>query len=76
MILEEFDECTSSAIEPFEVVNVIPGFPKLGITCFSKELMDRYIKTFSGEKISEIGTANGKIPVYKIKYKNILKDFF
>ena len=71
MILEEFDECTSSTVEPFEVVNVIPGFPKLGITCFSKELMDRYIKTFSGEKIAEIGTANGKIPVYKIKYKNI-----
>lgn len=71
MILEEFDECMSSTVEPFEVVNVIPGFPKLGITCFSKELMDRYIEIFSGEKISEIGTANGKIPVYKVKYKNI-----
>lgn len=71
MILEEFDDCTSATFNPFEVEKVIPDFPKLGITCFSKELMDRYVKTFSGKKISEIGTANGKIPVYKIKYKNI-----
>lgn len=70
MILEEFDECINSTFNPFEVENVIPNFPKVGITCFSKKLVDRYIENFSGEKIAEISNANGRVPVYKIKYKN------
>ena len=41
MILEEFDECTTSTFDPLEVENVIPNFPKIGITCFSKKLIQR-----------------------------------
>ena len=70
MILEEFDECTTSTFDPLEVENVIPNFPKIGITCFSKKLIDRYVEIFNGEEIAEIRNANGKAPVYKIKYKN------
>ena len=70
MILQDFDECINSTFDPFEVENVIPNFPKVGITCFSKKLMDRYIESFNGEKIAEISNENGKIPVFKIKYKN------
>ncbi len=70
MILQDFDECINSTFDPFEVENLIPNFPKVGITCFSKKLMDRYIESFNGEKIAEISNANGKIPVFKIKYKN------
>ncbi len=70
MILQDFDECINSTFDSFEVENVIPNFPKVGITCFSKKLMDRYIESFNGEKIAEISNANGKIPVFKIKYKN------
>lgn len=70
MILEEFDECINSTFDPFEVENVVPNFPKIGITCFSKKLMDRYIENFNGVKIAEISNANGRVPVYKINYKN------
>ena len=49
----------------------IPNFPKIGITCFSKKLIDRYIEIFNGEKIAEISNANGKVPVYKIIYKDM-----
>lgn len=70
MILEEFDECKSSTFDPTDIVKPIEGFPKVGITCFSKKLMDKYIETFNGEKIAELGNANGKIPVYKIVYDN------
>ena len=69
MILEEFDECITSTFDPNEVENVIPNFPKIGITFFSKKLMDRYVETFNCEKISEITNANGREPVYKINYK-------
>lgn len=70
MILEEFDECKTSTFNPDDVKKVIPGFPKVGVTCFSKNLMDRYVEIFNGEKIAEISNANGKEPVYKIIYKD------
>ena len=70
MILEEFDECKTSTFDPYEVEKEVPGFPKIGITCFSKKLMDRYIEIFNGEKIAEVTNANGKLPVYKINYKD------
>ena len=71
MILEDFDECRTSTFDPYEVENVIPDFPKIGITCFSKKLLDRYAEIFNGEKIAEVSNANGRIPIYKIKYKGV-----
>lgn len=71
MILTDFDECETSTFDPNEVENIIPNFPKIGITCFSKKLLDRYVKIFNGEKIAELSNANGKVPVYKITYENI-----
>lgn len=70
MILEDFDECRTSTFEPSDIESKISNFPSVGITCFSKKLMDRYIEIFNGEQISQISNANGKIPIYKIKYKN------
>lgn len=71
MILEQFDECKTSTFNPEQVNSIISDFPKIGITCFSKNLMDRYVEIFNGKKISEISNANGKIPIYKIKYNGI-----
>jgi uridine phosphorylase len=71
MILEEFDECLTSAFNPSDVQDIIPNFPKVGITCFSKKLLDRYVEIFNGEKIAELSNANGRIPVYKIVYKDM-----
>ncbi len=71
MILNDFDECKTSTFDPNEVENVVPNFPKIGITCFSNNLLERYAEIFKGEKIAEISNANGKAPVYKINYKGI-----
>ena len=71
MILEDFDECRTSTFDPDEVYNVIPNFPKIGITCFSKKLLDRFVEIFNGEQIAEYSNANGKVPIYKIVYENI-----
>ncbi len=71
MILEDFDECKASTFDPEEVENVIPNFPKIGITFFSKKLMNRYVEIFDCEQISEITNANGKEPIYKINYKGL-----
>ena len=71
MVLEEFDKTKTSTFDPEEVENVIPNFPKIGITCFSAKLMDRYIETFEGEYIANISSANGKVPIYKINYNGM-----
>ncbi len=69
MILTDFDECKTSTFDPNEVENVVPNFPKVGVTCFSQKLMDRFVESFHGEVIATLKNANGKIPVYKINYK-------
>ena len=71
MILEDFDETKESTFDPNEVENVIPNFPKIGITCFSKKLINRFVEILNGEKIAETKNANGREPIYKIKYKNM-----
>lgn len=71
MILEEFDKCKTSTFNPYDVESKIPNFPKIGITCFSKKLMDRCVEIFNGEKIAETSNANGHTPIYKINYKGI-----
>ena len=69
MILEEFDETINSTFDPFEVENVIEGFPKVGVTCFSKTLSDELIEKFNGVQIALSSGGNGRIPIYKINYK-------
>ena len=69
MILEEFDETVTSTFDPCEVENVVENFPKVGVTCFSKKLMDQLVETFGGEEIALSSNGNGKVPVYKINYE-------
>lgn len=69
MILEEFDESLTSTFSPLDVTDKIEGFPKLGITCFSKKLLDALLEMFEYEEISDLANANGHIPVYKINYR-------
>lgn len=69
MILEEFDETLTSTFDPYEVENVIEGFPKIGVTCFSKKLFDQLVERFHGEQIAENSNGNGRLPVYKINYE-------
>ena len=68
MVLEEFDEAILSTFDPFEVENVIEGFPKVGVTCFSKKLFDQLVIKFKGEEIALSSNGNGKLPIYKINY--------
>ena len=71
MILEDFDEVKTSTFDPDEVENVILGFPKVGVTCFSKKLFDRLVEAFKGEEIALISNGNGHFPIYKINYNGV-----
>ncbi len=68
MILEEFDEFTQANFNPSDVTEKYDNFPKIGITCYSKKLLDAILEMFDYEVISDLANANGHIPVYKINY--------
>ena len=76
MVLEEYDETIESTFDPYEVENVIDGFPKVGITCFSQKLADSFLEKQDYEKIAELSNGNGHVPVYKIKYEGKEIAFF
>lgn len=69
MVLEEFDQCKTSTFNPEDVESVIPGFPKIGITCFSYKLIDSFVEKFNAEEIARLSNGNGKVPVYKVNYR-------
>ena len=69
MVLEEFDETVNSTFDPYEVENVVEGFPKVGVTCFSKKLFDQLVDKFNGIEIALNSNGNGKFPIYKIIYE-------
>lgn len=71
MILTDFDETKTSTFDPEEVENVIPNFPKIGVTCFSKKIIDKFVTTYDVKEIASIKNANGIIPIYKINYQGI-----
>lgn len=71
MILDDYDDCSKATFEPSDVEEKIPNFPKIGITCFSRKLIEGFINVFDASIIAEIRNANERVPVYKIVYKDI-----
>lgn len=70
MILNDFDEIKTSTFDPYEVENIIPDFPKIGISCFSYKIIEKLVNLFNGKQITYLSNTNGKVPVYKITYNN------
>ena len=68
MILAQFDSNKEAIINPGHATSRIDNFPKVGVTCFSKTLMDIIVEVFDAQIIAEVSTANGIRPVYKITY--------
>ena len=71
MILEEFDETIKSTFDPDEVEKRIDGFPKIGVSCWSKTLIDQLVEKFDVEEIALTSNGNSRLPIYKINYNGI-----
>ncbi len=76
MILEEFDKNKNATFDPCEIQNVIPGFPKVAVSCFSSKLFEELLNSFDHELIAEIKNANSGNPIYKLNYKGLDVAFF
>lgn len=71
MIINTFDKNKIAKLNPSDCVKFIEDFPRIGITCFSKKLIDRYVELLNGQEIAQLGSENGKIPIYKITYQGL-----
>ena len=76
MILKEFDKSKTAVLNPSDMVSPVPSFPKIGVSCFSRKLIDIMVEKFKAEVIAEHGSANGKEKIYKINYKGLEMALF
>lgn len=55
---------------PTDTTKRIENFPKICVSTFSESIIQKFASMKNVEKIAELYTANGALPVYKICYKN------
>ena len=67
MILEEFDSNTEAMFQPSDIIKPIENCPNIVVTCFANDLIEHALSLYEHDIISYISSANGKLPIYKIK---------
>lgn len=55
---------------PSDTTEKIKQFPEICVSTFSENIIQKFSSLDNTEKIAELYTANGMIPVYKIRYKD------
>lgn len=64
-------EITEPALfSPSDTTKKVDGFPEICVSTFSENIIQKFSSLSNTEKIAELYTANGAIPVYKIRYKD------
>jgi len=67
MLTDEFDPELRAIINPDEHIAPVPGFPKICIGIFSKNIIEWILNTYGGEEISHFGCCIGNIPIYRVQ---------
>ena len=65
MILEEFDQNPKAIINPEDLIEPIPDFPSVAVSCFARETFKRLLENFNHELITTTSMANIEIPIYR-----------
>ncbi len=71
MPLFNYDSAKTAILQPENFVKKIDDFPKIGVSCFSSELLHCVLNKFEKEIIAQLPCANGNNPVYKITYQGV-----
>ena len=72
MILEEFDWSKDAVINPRDTVKKQPGFPRVGVSCFSRVTFDRMLQELGGGSvIGKSCMANMDFPIYRVEYRGM-----
>lgn len=69
-VFERSEVSEPALFSPSDVTKKIDHFPEICVSTFSECIIQKFSSLENTEKIAELYTANGMIPVYKIRYKN------
>ena len=75
-IFQRADLSAPALINPTDTTEKIKDFPKICVSTFSDNIIRKFASMEHVEQIAELYTANGAMPVYKIRYKNTEIAFF
>ena len=69
-IFQKTELSEPALFSPSDTTKRIENFPEICVSTFSENIIQKFSSLSSTEKIAELYTANGIVPVYKIRYKN------
>ncbi|WP_247950642.1 nucleoside phosphorylase [Streptococcus constellatus] len=69
MILEEFDNDRRAIINPEDLIETLPDFPELVVSCFAHATFERMLADFQHDLLTSTSMANIEIPIYRIVVK-------
>ena len=75
-IFQRADLSAPALINPADTTEKIKDFPKICVSTFSDNIIRKFASMEHVEQIAELYTANGAMPVHKIRYKNTEIAFF
>ncbi len=61
---------------PSDVIQKMKDFPEICVSTFSENIIQKFSSLDGVEKIAELYSANGVLPIYKIRYKNTEIAFY
>ncbi len=61
---------------PYDIIKKVENFPEICISTFSENIIQKFSCLNNVEKIAELHSANGALPIYKINYKNTAIAFY
>ncbi|RSJ21748.1 Purine nucleoside phosphorylase DeoD-type [Streptococcus intermedius] len=69
MILEEFDNNRRAIINPEDLIEALPDFPEIVVSCFAHATFERMLADFQHDLLTSTSMANIEIPIYRIVVK-------
>ena len=75
-VFEKTEISEPALFSPSDTTKRIENFPEICISTFSEAIIQKFSSLNTAVKIAELYTANGMIPVYKIRYKDIEIAFY
>lgn len=75
-IFERTEISEPALFSPSDTTKRIENFPEICISTFSENIIQKFAALDGVEKIAELHSANGILPIYKINYKNTAIAFY
>ena len=75
-VFQRYHISEPALFSPSDITKKVDNFPEICVSTFSENIIQKFSSLEHTEKIAELYTANGMIPVYKIRYKDTDMAFY